>query len=69
MPARSLLTGASNACPIVDPGVVGAPQLVLMFTLWKLEQKSLALVRMLNFGAKNAPPVSYPNDPISFLSS
>lgn len=69
MPARSLLTGASSGCPIVDPGVAAAPLLALMFTLWKLEQKSPALVRMLNFGTKNVPPFSYPNDPISFLSS
>ena len=35
----------------------------------ELEQKILARVRMLNFGAKNVPPFSYPNYPISFLSS
>lgn len=34
-----------------------------------LEQKILARVRMLNFGAKNVPPFSYPDYPISFLAS
>ena len=35
----------------------------------ELEQKILARVRLLNFGAKNVPPFSYPNYPISFLAS
>ena len=34
-----------------------------------LEQKILARVRLLNFGAKKVPPFSYPNYPISFLAS
>lgn len=35
----------------------------------ELEQKILARVRVLNFGAKPVPPFSYPNYPISFLAS
>lgn len=34
-----------------------------------LEQKILQRVRMLNFGAKNVPPYTYANYPISFLPS
>lgn len=34
-----------------------------------LEQKILQRVKLLNFGAKNVPPYTYPNYPISFLPS
>lgn len=35
----------------------------------ELEQKIIARVRMLNFGAKNVPPYTYSNYPINFLPS
>lgn len=35
----------------------------------ELEQKILQRVKLLNFGAKNVPPFTYPNYPINFLPS
>jgi TonB family protein len=51
--------GSVTSCSIVSSSFADAD----------LEQKILQRVRMLNFGAKNVPPFSYPNYPISFLAS
>lgn len=51
--------GSVTSCSIVSSS----------FNSPELEQKILARVRQLNFGAKNVPPFSYPNYPISFVAS
>ena len=51
--------GSVTSCTIVSSS----------FNNTELEQKILARVRMLNFGAKNVPPFDYPDYPISFLAS
>ena len=51
--------GSVTSCAIVSSSFNNA----------ELEQKILARVRMLNFGAKNVPPFDYPDYPISFLAS
>ncbi len=51
--------GSVTSCSIVSSS----------FNSPELEQKILARVRLLNFGAKNVPPFSYPNYPISFVAS